>query len=117
MLQDAIIAGGKSAKAMTIFYHSHESLLARVTGTVLPRVYKLMIFTGLISLFLAYRYDGHRKSVPVSSTRLLIRALAEHAYDLHQVKGGQEKTFEMYLFHDAEAFFGMATTFGASLPA
>jgi len=31
----------------------------------------------------------------------------------HQVKGGQEKTFEMYLFHDAEAFFGMATTFGA----
>lgn len=74
---------------MTILYHSHESLFLRWRGTVLPRTWKLTFFTGALALGLCYVYDLERKTV----------------------KRGGEASMSFHLFHDAEAFFGLATTF------
>jgi len=74
---------------MTILYHSHESLFSRWQGTVLPRAWKLTLFTGVLSFFLCTVYNEHRQTV----------------------KRGGSATFSFHLFHDAESFFGMATTF------
>ena len=42
---------------MTVVYSSHASLFWSWKGTVLPRVWPLVMFTGMLSLALAAVYD------------------------------------------------------------